>query len=1376
MLDWSNFKQLAGADTENFEKLCRSIVRRRYGAYGSLTERKHQPGVEYFITLNQDFFELGKDGQKVGWQCKWFDLTTAKSLTASSKKQILKSLDSTVKHVSGLDRWILWTPFTLSKKDQTWFGLLKQKYPFQLDLWTHADVDTFLAGSAAELRSTYFGELILSPQFLAKQHRISTAPISKRWIPEVHQEISIEKDLRRYLGEPVAVEEVVSACEQLAKISSEIEIGCAGKDYVEWAVDINELISHCNTCVGFKPFFNGALTVDDMGGVQTMLSETQAVDSSSFNFLRQVRRRNLPMSMAITNCMAYLQDIRLQLEEILGYLSMPLVAVLADAGGGKTQLAAEITAEKEGRHAGIFLHGRDLKKNGGLDDLAKKIVLDGHPMPSFQALISSVDAAAYRSGCRLPVVIDGLNEAQDPRDWRLALASVQELLLDYPNVLLILTLRDGDKESNTRYSNQQTRENFAEMALPESCKVLECDGFKGLTVDAVRAYFSHYKIRADLAQFPLDFFNHPLNLRIYCEVINRSASDWVTVTEFPASISSLFEKQLDHAATRISELNSGLDSYSAEEVRRGIYRLGLMLWNSKERSVLESDFLKYLNGAGGEWQTNLVNLLSQEGILFRNPTNEPGEYSITPVFDMLGGYMIANSLLISSAVDEKHALAHSPENIKLLFGANGASHPLAQDIIKSLIAIMPSRTQKQFWMVVPSAFTDSIVALSTLIDSSHFCDSTLSAYRAYLVKRGLDRQALAQLRRIRASSGHPLNAAFLDRVLRTLDVASRDLTWTEYLRANEDDILKELSALSSGWTDSEFMSTDGNRLRATWVSWMLSSTCVGIRSRATYALFCFGQKDPEHLLGLTARSLTINDPYVPERLLAASYGALLTLPKAELQSSEAVKVFVEQLYIDIFSPSATCPSTHALLRGYASCLIQLVAKLSPSLFTKSQLRNALPPFPSLVRRNWGAVKNEKPRTGVSQTLHMDFENYTIGRLVPGRSNYDYDHPDYIAAKEQILWRIENLGWTEDRFSKIDGSILTARRYAPHMGKMDRYGKKYSWIAYYELAGEYVDKGLIQVENDRFDADIDPTFPSQDSIEDSFHSDYLGVTDMPTADWITQIDIPELATVLEIEPINGELGSWVALSVYISEESRSSNRNFYVQAQAVLIEKESLNNLVESEKLSKVEKLGWIDKVETRQVFAGELNPHVDKSPSSEAVLEVWTGRTETRIRTIPVVEHKQSEDGSLSIVIHEGEEQEITTPIADELSVIMPIAIYSPISDGADIDRSSSNILTADVLKVLDLHVDSESLGVFDRENLLVTNSQKTKGYGYFNSRDIYYMRREHLLEYCDRKGLGMIWLVRGERRYADMDIVETDDAWQDGHKTFDAFIEFLNT
>ena len=238
MLDWEKFKELTGDYAENFEKLCRSIVRRRFGQFGPLIERKNQPGVEFYIRLDQGCLELGDSGDKIGWQCKWFERRADGKLTSSAKKQILRSLNTTDKHVQDLRRWILWTPFTLVKADQDWFYPLQSNYSYKLELWNANDIDNCLKGSALELRHAYFGELALTDDALEKQHHLSVAPIRGRWIKEVHHQVRVEKQLRQYLGEPSAWEEFKETHTFLSEAYETIKKEVNEPVYSDWSEDL----------------------------------------------------------------------------------------------------------------------------------------------------------------------------------------------------------------------------------------------------------------------------------------------------------------------------------------------------------------------------------------------------------------------------------------------------------------------------------------------------------------------------------------------------------------------------------------------------------------------------------------------------------------------------------------------------------------------------------------------------------------------------------------------------------------------------------------------------------------------------------------------------------------------------------------------------------------------------------------------------------------------------------------------------------------------------------------------------------------------------------------------------------------------------------
>ncbi len=84
----------------------------------------------------------------------------------------------------------------------------------------------------------------------------------------------------------------------------------------------------------------------------------------------------------------------------------------------------------------------------------------------------------------------------------------------------------------------------------------------------------------------------------------------------------------------------------------------------------------------------------------------------------------------------------------------------------------------------------------------------------------------------------------------------------------------------------------------------------------------------------------------------------------------------------------------------------------------------------------------------------------------------------------IIWRMKQLGYSEETFSEKEKEIDQTDNYSRHYNstRIERYGKKYSWIAYFELYGHFILKKLIEPENKEgcriSSVDIDPTFPGK----------------------------------------------------------------------------------------------------------------------------------------------------------------------------------------------------------------------------------------------------------------------------------------------------------
>ena len=957
----------------------------------------------------------------------------------------------------------------------------------------------------------------------------------------------------------------------------------------------------------------------------------------------------------------------------------------------------------------------------------------------------------------MPIIVDGLSEAEEPREWKPELETALELLKDYPNVLLICTLRTGERGRHRfaprHYKRAHNREIFAQMSLPEDCACLECDGFGDLTVKAVKSYFRHYKIKADLIQIPKNFFSHPLNLRIFCEVTNRKAQETVKVTTFPASITTLFGRQLEYAAGRIAEFTNFQRPYSEEDVLSAVFHLGKKLWESGKRQIPEADFLHSLNQSGKNWDENIVNLLAQEGIIFRDPDNVPGKYFITPVFDRLGGYVIADALLKENQSDSAFNWMRSETSLDRLFGEDESSHSLSQDILHALVALAPkySGNRKQLWMVVPEEFREAIVELSTLIDPEDFCDRTKEEYRKHLLRRGLDYSTLTRLDDLCASN-HPLNADFLSDLLRGLSVKERDLSWTEFLRRYRNRVLAKIGYLEQRWKSDDIPKTEGDRLLAVWVSWLLTSTSIDIRDCSTRALYWYGRSCPRHLFEMTVSSLDINDPYVPERLLAASYGVVMFFAYKE-EHLEEMKWLVSQLYEQMFCKSAKNPTTHFLARDYASQTIRITRKLLPGTLSEEQLADASHPYISMPRQTWEPAEKITRGPVYESPLGRDFKKYTIGRLVPGRAPYDFKHPDYQDVRAKILWRIECLGWNKEDYAKVEESIVAGSTYnRMKRPRTERYGKKYSWIAYYEMAGQRFDEEVLDIYGERFTADIDPGFPEPIYERELRTAEYLGDSDADTSDWIKNSNLPEISHLTEIDSLDGISGPWILLDGYVSEESIEMDRNFDFICRAFLVKREFLQKLVscweEGEQNIKSPKL-----IQTGCLYSGELNRSSGSMLDSDAEFELVVGKKIEK-QEQPIFTKKEG----IPVLTDKRKLVDIEVPVKESIRVCSLVAGFSWNAGDSSMPSIQARVPTSKLMETLGLKIDPESLDVVDIQGDLAARNIFFRGQTDDNYRKLFYMREDLLTRFMTEENLHLVLFVRGERSTADIYMFDDPD------------------
>lgn len=1169
-LSWEKFEHLPGSVQINFEMLCRALIRRHYGQYGAFVARANQPGVEFHLKLHTQC-SLGDPGRWYGWQCRWYDLPRGRALGTTRRNKIARAITITKKVLPDLTDWVLWTRHSLTKGDQDWYYGLKTQ--MRLDLWTAEEVEEHLSGSAVILRGTYFDELVLTPDALTKLHEQAVAPILRRWQPEVHQAVDAERTLRRMLGESCTWDELQTLAGRLETYAITIESDL--NDLVSPVADATAEVAVLSRSVATSLVkTHSALQQGDFDLLQEQLTTRPAQPDPKLAILpRQLRNGRFRAALTVTNALAYLRSAHYLLDDVDSYLSTRIIAVAAEMGCGKTQLAAQLTQTNTDRPDGVLLHGGGLQAGDSLDDLARQVVIQGTPVPSMEALVAAVDAAGQRAHRRLPIVIDALNEAEDPRDWKAPLASMLETLKQYPYVLIVVTLRTA----------------FVDEALPSGLPKLEIPDFEHDTVQAVRRYFEYYRIDPKDARLPWGLLRHPLTLRLFCEVTNPTREQVVGIESMPGSLTSLFERYLEQAAQRITQLAPRTCRYYEQDVRAALDEIGVALWEMNARSLDLPTLRRRLGDDKRPWNESIVQALEQDGVLARVQRDEHPDTHVAAAYDALAGYLVASAILSKYGRLGFQEWLGDPATATALAGSVSERHPLATDTLRALVGLVPRRlNRQQLWQLLEEPLRTPALRGAADLEGAYLDAQTVDQLALLIAEETTPSRGLFdRLWQTRGLATHPLNAAFLDDVLRARTVAERDLRWTEWVRRNQEFILADLQQLDKEWQDLTERSPE-DRLRARWVAWILTSTVRKLRDHATRVLYWFGRGDPAALFELTLDSITVNDLYLPERLLAASYGVVMARQIPDPEFTHALAGFLGGLRDAFVGPAAHSPTNHWLMRLYVQGIVTFTCSYYPEAAPEGIEVDGRVPF--AAGPPVATIDNDDPRAKeLDHTLHMDFRNYTLGSLFGDRPNYDMSHQGYQAAVAHARGVVWVLGWRMAGLGVLDKELA---RYAHQEESIrtERYGKKYGWIGFYTYAGMLSDDGQLFQERGRLsEVQIDPSFPESTPTAPFNLPAWVCETPADDHGWICQGEVLVPDELFCRTNIGSHPGPWIAVSGYMNADEEKSSRRVFGLLTALLVESVDSDRLVSALQAKPHPGRWWLPEVPgDYYTFAGEI--------------------------------------------------------------------------------------------------------------------------------------------------------------------------------------------
>jgi len=306
------------------------------------------------------------------------------------------------------------------------------------------------------------------------------------------------------------------------------------------------------------------------------------------------------------------------------------------------------------------------------------------------------------------------------------------------------------------------------------------------------------------------------------------------------------------------------------------------------------------------------------------------DYSVRFTFERVGDHLIAEHLL-SGIQDIRQAFATGG---RLHFLSESDANARANAGLLEALSIQLPETHgveliDAIGGIAPVLSQEPFIGALQWRDSAHISDRTRQLVREALSNGDTAAPTFEAILGLAARPGHLLNAGFLDRLLGPTPMLTRDPFWARVLATSYSGWSDRVNPRSgvhrlidtARRADLTALPDDVGALWGTALAWFCASPDRRIRDRATMALVSLFRARPNVLVSLLRRFSESDDEYIAERVLVASYGALLLHPsKPHLQDAAS------DIYDCYFAEGE--PPLNASLRDHARLIIELAVELN----------------------------------------------------------------------------------------------------------------------------------------------------------------------------------------------------------------------------------------------------------------------------------------------------------------------------------------------------------------------------------------------------------------------------------------------------------------
>jgi len=701
------------------------------------------------------------------------------------------------------------------------------------------------------------------------------------------------------------------------------------------------------------------------------------------------------------------------------------VLIVGKAGTGKTHLLCDVAKKRtESGLPTVLVMGQDFDRRAPRIQIPELTSFDG----TVEEEVAALAAASEAAGVVGLLMIDALNESERPEHWNDELRVLQQVAARHDRVALVVSCRTD----------------FLPDVIDEtSMPTMFHEGFGEATDAAVERFTQEYGL--ETVSFPVlnPEFSNPLFLKLACEALETLGQD-----RFPLGSAGLtavcdaFLEAVNHRLSSRERCDYDRESHLVQEaVRR-------MAAECFEDSHLEREQAEQLLGEllpARRWSKSLLKGLLDEGVLNRTSAG------IGFGYQRLGDIARASQLC-----------ARSDEQLQEWINGLGNSLWPFRGVLEMLAMMLPERRDVE---LIDLLDTDEaylrdenlelFVQSLGLRAADAVSDRTMQIVRQLLDDDYIQNAVCNQLIRLSCALDHPLNATWTHTWLMSQELAQRDAHWSLFLIGQTEDVTPVSRLTSWARNSSRDAGPEIRLLAGLMLGWMLTTSDNRVRDQATKALVALLEPEPRVALGTLRQFCGVNDPYVVERLTGVACG--VALRSADRVSHHRLATGVAELL------GSDWPA-HLLTRDYAHRVFQLALTAGwapPDGTDPNEHPYAGPPYgaalpsPTLtldeIKAIAAAPDYDYSSIWFSLQGHGDFGNYVVSSAL--RKFENQDDGLFELAQRAIFGRVHELGWHPQVFKQVDGHLHSGSRMEH---AVERIGKKYQWIAFYELLGRLAD--------------------------------------------------------------------------------------------------------------------------------------------------------------------------------------------------------------------------------------------------------------------------------------------------------------------------------